>query len=152
MLDNRVVCLNVLPLTNIKQSLLANLTEEYSRVANTILGVFNSKKSSSCTKLHHLVYSRMREDSWLSSQHIIYAIRQVWSQRKQRPKEFKRLPVRFDKTRLFTTDKTVHGTLVFNVTVKPKQRIALPIAKDGAFQRFNSFLGEGYVFETIYLK
>ena len=144
----KCIVLNNLGLTSKKFDILGKFTSEYLRVLNLTLDKLPQVKSSN--ELHHLTYSDIRRTSFLPSDIIQEARKDVWANRKRIRNGFKSCPVRLNK-RWFKLVKTQRGNSCFRITYSPQKSFAIPIKKDRQLQRFNSFLNDGWSFENISL-
>jgi len=144
----KTVLINCLPLTSKKQQIRDSFFKEYLRVLNVTLKSLPDAKSSN--DLHHLTYSNIRETSFLPSDIVQEARKDVWAKRKTVKNGFKRCSIRLNKRwfRFFTTDR---ATPCFKVTYAPYKTFTIPIALDGGYDRFNQFLDDGWAIKTISL-
>jgi len=144
----KTVVLNCLPLTNKKQQIRDRFFKEYLRVLNITLNSLHDAKSSN--DLHHLTYFNIRKTSFLPSDIVEEARKDVWAKRKTVKNKFKRCSIRLNKRwfKFFTTDR---ATPCFKITYAPHKTFTIPIAIDGSYDRFNQFLNAGWVIKTISL-
>ena len=141
--------INLQPLTKKKRNILDSVFAEYLRVLNCTLAKLPEAKSS--VELHHLTYSDIKKTSFLLADTIEDARKDVWAKRKTIKGKFKRSGgIRFNK-RHFKYASTLRKTPIFRITYAPHKRIALPIRKDGAYRRFESFLSKGWEINSIML-
>jgi len=144
----KVLVLNPMQLTSKKSSLLDNLFSEYLSISNLILEQLPNAKTS--TELHHLTYQKIRKSSFLPSDIIQEARKDVWARRKKIKGLFRNCSIRLNK-RWFKFRKTKRGSPVFRITYSPRQSFAIPISKDRQWQRFQSFTDNGWSFGNISL-
>jgi IS605 OrfB family transposase len=146
----KAVELNLLPLTGGKRSELSALFSEYLSVANEALSALKSERPPSNTELHHLTYARIRKKSKLPAQLVCAAQQEVWAKRRHKISKFKRLPVSYNVPRSGSLKQTKRGNPILSI-VTLNGRLGLPIAQDGAWQRFNRLLGDGWTFTEFKL-
>ncbi|GBE55376.1 putative transposase DNA-binding domain protein [archaeon BMS3Bbin15] len=144
----KAILLNFLPLTSKKQNILDTLLAEYLRVLNLTLKQLPNAKSS--TELHHLTYSDIRKTSFLPSDIVEEARKDVWAKRKTIKERFTRCSVRLNK-RWFKFFKTDRGTPSFKLTYSPRKHFVIPVRIDGSYKRFEEFLKAGWNIKTISL-
>lgn len=144
----KTVLLNCLPLTAKKKTILDSFFSEYLRVLNLTLEQLPNTKSSN--KLHHLTYSNIRSTSFLPSDVVQEARKDVWAKRKTIKNGFKRCAIRLN-TRWFKFFKTERGTPCFRVTYSPRKTFVIPVKMDNGYDRFNSFLKDGWAIKSISL-
>ncbi|NMG83541.1 MAG: IS200/IS605 family element transposase accessory protein TnpB [Methanosarcinales archaeon] len=144
----KTILINCLPLTSKKQQIRNSFFKEYLRVLNATLKSLPDAKSSN--DLHHLTYFNIRETSFLPSDIVQEARKDVWAKRKTVNNRFKRCSIRLNKRwfRFFTTDR---ATPSFKITYAPHKTFTIPIAIDGGYDRFTCFLDDGWVIKTISL-
>ena len=144
----KTALLNCVPLTNKKREIRNSFFKEYLRVLNVTLKSLPDAKSSN--DLHHLTYFNIRKTSFLPSDIVQEARKEVWAKRKTVKNGFKRCSIRLNKRwfRFFTTER---ATPCFKVTYAPYKTLTIPIALDGGYDRFNQFLDDGWVIKTISL-
>lgn len=138
--------LNVLPLTNIKQKALSQTYNSYFELVNKTLEVKRKNPKLTQVQLHHQTYDLFREQYKLPAQLVISARVNAWNIRKQNGRR-KRISVRFDK-RLFSFKETKRGNPILSIRCNDS-RIGLPIAKDGAYDRFNQHLNDAWSVSSI---
>jgi len=147
----RVTRLNLLPLTLNKENILDDFRHRYLKALNLTLNFLTFCQPLTDKELHCISYTSVRKETGLPAQIIQTARREVWSKEKRMfDVEFKRVSVRLTE-RDYRFGETGRENPVFVVTPLKGKRFALPITKDGAWQRFNSFLKEGYTFKSIIL-
>jgi len=144
----KCILLNSVKLTPRKQEVFDGFLAEYLRVLNETLKHLSSAKSS--TQLHHLTYSNIRKSSFLSSDIVQEARKDVWAKRKTVNSEFKRCSIRLNK-RWFKLVKSERGNPCFKITYSPRKTFTIPVKLDKQLKRFNSFLDDGWCFSNISL-
>ncbi|GCC10942.1 hypothetical protein IPdc08_00983 [archaeon] len=129
----KTILLNFLPLTSKKQNILDTFLAEYLRVLNLTLKQLPNAKSS--TELHHLTYSDIRKTSFLPSDIVEEARKDVWAKRKTIKERFTRCSVRLNKRwfKFFT----------------PRKQFVSPIHMDGGYERFKDFLEDGWEIKSL---
>ncbi|GCC11640.1 hypothetical protein IPdc08_01696 [archaeon] len=144
----KTVLLNCLSLTSKKQRILDNFFAEYLRVLNLTLEQLPNANSS--TELHHLTYSDIRKTSFLPSDIVEEARKDVWAKRKTIKERFTRCSVRLNRRwfKFFMTDR---GTPSFKITYSPRKHFVIPIRIDGSYNRFKQELKSGWNIKTISL-
>jgi len=141
----RAVELNLLPLTGAKQDELSSLFSEYLAAANEILSTLKFERPRSSTKLHHLTYAYIRKKFKLPAQLVCAARQDVWAKRKHKISKFKRLPISYNVPRSGSLKQTKRGNPILSIATLDG-RLGLPIAQDGAWQRFNQLVEDGWTF------
>ncbi|MCS4541288.1 MAG: hypothetical protein HY929_03040, partial [Euryarchaeota archaeon] len=143
----RAIELDTLPLTNIKETALANLSFEYSEAFRICFDAINNLHPKTSTELHYLTYKIVREKTNLPSQLVEQARRFAWNSRMNgMPKN---IPVTFD-TRLFKLAKTERGNPVILLRTIGK-RIAIPIKQNRNYHRFQDLLRDNWNFKSFLL-
>lgn len=107
----------------------------------------------SSTDLHNLTYSNIRKTSFLPSDIIQEARKDVWKSRKNilnNGHKFTKCSICLNK-RWFRYIKTKRGNPCFKITYSPRNSFTIPIRTDKQFQRFNSFIENGWNFDNISL-
>jgi len=145
----KCVVLNTVDLTPRKQAIFDRFLNEYLRILNETLKQLPNAKSS--TQLHHLTYSNIREISFLHSDIVQEARKDVWAKRKTIKNGFKWCSIRLNE-RLFKPVKSKRGNPCFKITYSPRKSFAIPVKLDNQHQRFNSFLSDGWNFSNISLQ
>jgi len=140
--------LNCLPLTARKKGILDNLFSKFLRVLNLTFEQLPDAKSSN--ELHHLTYSSIRSTSFLPSDVVQEARKDVWAKRKTVKTGFQKCSIRLNK-RWFKFFKTERGTACFRVTYSPRKTFVIPIKVDNGFRRFNTFIEDGWMIKAISL-
>jgi putative transposase len=147
----RVTELNILPLTRNKESIIDDFRDRYLDALNLTLNFLTFCQPMNDMELHGISYTSVRKETGLPAQIVQTARREVWSKEKVMfDVVFKRVSVRLTE-RDYRFRKTKRNNPVFAVTLFKGKRFALPIKKDGAWQRFNSFLDDGWNFKSIML-
>lgn len=144
----KTILINCLPLTAKKKDILDSFFSEFLCVLNLTFEQLPNAKSS--TELHHLTYSNIRNTSFLPSDVVQEARKDVWAKRKTVKNGFKRCSIRLNTRwfKFFTTDR---GTPCFRVTYAPRKTFVIPIKTDSGFVRFNEFSSDGWVIKGISL-
>ena len=140
--------LNILKLTANKQRILNNIFSEYLRVLNETLRSLPNAKSS--TELHHLTYHDIRKTSFLPSDVVQEARKDVWAKRETVKDGFKRCSIRLNQ-RWFRYVKSERGNPLFKITYVPAKSFVVPVRIDEQLERFNRFLDDGWAFRNISL-
>ena len=140
--------LNALKLTANKQKIFNGIFSEYLRILNETLKSLPNAGSS--TQLHHLTYNRIRETSFLPSDVVQEARKDVWAKRKTVKEGFRRCSIRFNQ-RWFRYVKSERGNPLFRITYAPSKSFMVPVRVDGQLERFNRFAGEWWSFRNISL-
>jgi len=144
----KCIVLNTVDLTPKKQEVLDSFFSEYLRVLNETLKRLPGAKSAN--QLHHLTYSDMRKTSFLPSDIIEEARKDVWAERKTVKNGFKRCSIRLNR-RWFKFVRSKRGNPCFRITYSPQKSLVVPIRLDRQTQRFGSFLNDGWDFKNISL-
>jgi IS605 OrfB family transposase len=140
--------LNLLEPTKTKRKLLRETYETYLAIANEVLSSLDGVKSRG--KLHTKTYGAFRVKHAIASQLVIEATSYAWSARKTVDHDVRRCVVRFDR-RLFTFSETRRGNPVLTVRTNTR-RIALPVSRDGAYQRLQLHAAQGWELISIIMK
>lgn len=144
----KTLLLNCLPLTAKKKSILDSFFHEFLRVLNLTFEQLSDAKSSN--ELHHLTYSNIRSTSFLPSDVVQEARKDVWAKRKTVKNGFTRCAIRLNK-RWFKFFVTKRGTPCFKVTFTPRKTFVIPVKTDKGFSRFNTFIEDGWDTKAISL-
>lgn len=142
----KCIVLNIVDLTPKKSKLLSRLFLEYIKVSNRTLKQLPDASSSN--ELHHLTYSTMRKTSFLPSDLVQEARKDIWAKRKKIKGKITDASIRFNKD-LFKFIKTERNNPCFKITYTPRKSFAIPIKLDRQLQRFNSFISDGWTFDNI---
>ncbi len=142
------ILLNCLPLTAKKEQILDSFFIEYLEVLNKTLKHLPEAKSS--TELHHLTYSNIRKTSFLPSDIIQEARKDVWAKRKTVKSGFKGCSIRLNK-RWFRLFETFRGTPCFKITYSPRKSFVIPVKLDKGYERFKEFLEDSWKIKCISL-
>jgi IS605 OrfB family transposase len=134
-------------LTRKKSKTLDGVISEYLRVLNATAKHLPAKSS---TELHHKTYSGIRKTSFLPSDIVQEARKDVWKSRKKLRNGFRNCSIRLNK-RWFKFTASKRNNPVFSITYSPKKKLLIPVAMDRQFQRFKSFLNDGWLFDTVSL-
>ena len=147
----RVTELNLLPLTRNKENILNIFKYKYLKALNLTLKFLTFCQPLTDNVLHSISYTSVRKETGLPAQIVQTARREVWNKEKRMfDVEFKKVAVRLTE-RDYKFCKTKRNNPMFAVTLIKGSRFALPIKKDGGWQRFNSFLKDGWNFKSIML-
>ncbi len=144
----KCIVLNIVDLTPKKSKRLLKVFIEYLKVSNKILKQLS--KASSSNELHHLTYSNIRKTSFLPSDFIQEARKDIWAKRKKIKGKIINASIRLNK-KWFRFVKTERNNPCFKITYSPYKSFIIPIKKDKQLQRFNSFLFDGWSFDNISL-
>ncbi|MBI2579539.1 MAG: IS200/IS605 family element transposase accessory protein TnpB [Candidatus Aenigmarchaeota archaeon] len=149
----KCIVLNNRDLTSSKKSVLDRFVFEYLRTLDA--HCLQLPMALSSTYLHHLTYSGIRKTSFLPSDIVQEARKDIWKQGKYfegngftEGTDFKQCSIRLNK-RWFRFIKTERGNPCFKVTYSPKKTLVIPVQTDRQYERFNSFLNEGWVFDNV---
>lgn len=147
----KCIVLNSLDLTIKKSDLLNSFVNEYLRVSD--MTCLQLLLSDTPNELHQLTYSNIRKTSFLPSDIIQEARKDVWKSRKDilnNGHKFTKYSIRLNK-RWFRYIKTKRGNPCFKITYSPRKTFTIPIRTDRQFQRFNDFLRNDWTFDNISL-
>ena len=151
----KCIVLNNLELTEKKSDILNNFFFEYFSVLEKHL--LEIPFAISKNHLHQLTYFDIRKTSFLGSDIIQEARKDVWKMKKPIEKSgyngifgFKSSSIRLNQ-RWFNFFETKRGTPCFSITYSPRKKVVIPISKDRQFQRFQSYLKEDWSFNNISL-
>ncbi len=144
----KCIVLNTLRPTSTKQDTLDDLFREYLRVLNATLERLPSAHSS--LELHHLTYSTIRETSFLPSDIVEEARKDVWAKRKTVKTGFKKCSIRLNK-RWFELVRTARDNPSFKITYSPYRTITVPVRLDAHWNRLSLFLSSGWDFDNLSL-
>jgi len=144
----KCILFNTVDLTRKKKQIFNSFFAEYLRALNET--VKHLPKAKSSTQLHHLTYSSIRKTSFLPSDIVQEARKDVWAERKTIKGGFNRCSIRLNK-RWFKLISSERGNPCFKVTYSPRKSFAIPLRLDGQLKRFSSFLEDGWSFKNISL-
>ena len=146
----KIINLNIREPTNKKRVELSKLYDEYLICSKELFNVWKNNKGITQTAFHHLTYKNVRKKYALSSDLLISARTSIWNRRKI-CQEIKSIPIRFN-SKLFsiTTSKNNNFIIKFAGYTKNK-RIALPVLKDGSYNRLAQHLVKGWVISSVLL-
>ncbi len=142
----KCIVLNICELTKKKSKLLNNVISEYLRILKATAKQLPAKSSF---ELHHKTYLNIHKTSFLPSDIVQEARKDVWKSRKKL-KQFKSCSIRLNK-RWFRFVKTERNNPCFKITYSPRKTFTIPIKLDKQFQRFNSFIADNWSFDNISL-
>ncbi|WXG46445.1 MAG: transposase [Candidatus Atabeyarchaeum deiterrae] len=140
--------LNLLEPTRKKGRMLRKTYTTYLGIIREALCSLDGVKSRA--QLHNKTYARLRAENHIASQLIVEATSHAWSIRKTAGKGVERCVVRFD-ARLFSFKTTRRGNPVLTLRAIT-QRIGLPLSIDGAYQRLQAHLSQGWKLTSIIMK
>ncbi len=144
----KCIVLNIVDLTPKKSKRLSELFAEYLKVSNRTLKQLPNASSSN--ELHRLTYSAIKKTSFLPSDIVQEARKDIWAKRKKLKGKITNASIRFNKD-LFKFIKTERDNPCFKITYAPKKTFAMPAKLDRQLQRFNSFISNGWTFDNISL-
>ena len=151
----KCIVLNNLELTENKSNILNNFCSEYFNVLEKHL--LSIPFAVSQNHLHQLAYLNIKQTSFLSSDIIQEARKDVWKMKKCIEKSgyngsfgFKSFSIRLND-RWFKYFETERKTPCFSITYSPRKKFVIPISKDRQFQRFQSYLKEDWSFSNVSL-
>jgi len=144
----KCIVLNTMNLTPRKQEIFDSFFAEYLRVLDETLRHLPDVKSS--TQLHHLTYPNIRKTSFLPSDIVQEARKDVWAKRRTVKDGFKRCSLRLNK-RWFKLVSSERGNPCFKITYTPRKTFTVPVKLDNQLKRFDSFLDGGWSFSNISL-
>ncbi|MCK4327680.1 MAG: transposase [Candidatus Diapherotrites archaeon] len=137
--------LNLLKPSREKQRMLNGLGSEYARVFTELRAIYSFAHFTSAIELHEWTYRAVRRDSFLPCQLVQEATRLVKATIKQNnPTPHPRF-----NTRVMSFKTTKRGNPVLSLSFKPRKRVLIPIAQDGAWKRFNSFVANGWACSSV---
>lgn len=140
----KAVELNILPLSKSKESLLDNLFFDVSKASNDVLSIINSKFRTFAI-LHYASYPIVKRK--FHSQIAVDVIHQVWESLDTVNGGFKNVPIRYNVPRSGALVKTKRGNPIVVVShYRGEKRFGMPIKQDGAWNRFQDFVRQGYTF------
>jgi hypothetical protein len=140
--------LNLLEPTKAKRRMLKQTYESFFNIVQEALGFVGDVKSRA--ELHNETYEKFRGKYSVASQLIIEAASYAWSIRKTVEEDISKCAVRFDK-RLFSFRQAERGNPVLSLRLN-HERIGLPISQDGAYQRLQNHLEDGWKITSIIMK
>jgi len=145
----KCIVLNNRDLTSSKKTILNNFVSEYLHILDA--HCLQLPLAVSSTDLHHLTYSDIRKTSFLPSDIIQEARKDIWKDRKNilnNGQHFTRCSIRLNK-RWFKYIKSKRGNPCFKITYSPRKNIVIPIEPDKQFRRFNTFIQDGWFFDNV---
>jgi hypothetical protein len=148
--------LNICSLTKTKTRKLIDLEDRYRTVLNVIkTGVefWDAIPGSDDLpfkkfNLQKLLYKGVATDSNLQSQQIIDAMSDAWANRKDPCGRFKHPTIPYNCPRSGKLSQTAKGNPVMAIAIDDSgsKRMAIPIAMDGAWDRFRKEIENGWAF------
>jgi len=156
-LVRKTIILNRKELTCRKKDLLNTIIKEYLRVLD--FACLYLPISDSSNQLHHETYNKIKKTSFLPSDIIQEARKDVWRLKKVVDKKLlkdkskinlKNCSIRFNK-RLFKFLLTKKGYPCFKLTYRPRKSFIIPIEIDNQFKRFTDYTKNGWKFDSISL-
>lgn len=145
----KCLVLNTLPLTEVKRAKLRETYSSLLQMAQECFGLVRAGKVKSSAELHRLIYRGHRKRFGVAAQLVCEAQRYAWGIHKI-ANQVNSVVVRFDR-RLFSIKVTGRGNPVLSVRTN-SERIGLPIAQDGAWQRLQAHLGAGWKVSSVIMK
>ena len=140
--------LNLLKPTKRKERLLRETYRTFFSMVREALGHVGDVRSRA--ELHSETYGKFRGKYDVASQLIIEATSYAWSVRKTAKGRIGKCVVRFDR-RLFSFKETGRGNPVLSLRLN-KARIGLPINQDGAYQRLQEHLKDGWRLTSVIMR
>jgi len=145
----KCLVLNVLPLTGVKRGKLLETYGSFLRMVRECFALVKSGRAKSGAELHRLTYYGHRQRFGVAAQLVCEACQCAWSARKTADR-INRVSVRFDR-RLFGLKTTRRGNPTLSVRVN-SERIGLPVAQDGAWQRLQAHLEAGWEISSVIMR
>jgi IS605 OrfB family transposase len=140
--------LNLLEPTKAKRRVLKQTYESLFNIVREALGYVGDVRSRA--ELHNRTYEKFRGKYNVASQLVIEATSYAWSIRKTVEEDVGKCVVRFD-SRLFSFKQTKRGNPVLSLRLS-YERIGVPISQDGAYQRLQNHLEDGWKVTSIIMK
>ncbi len=145
--------LNILEPTRTKRRMLRETYSSFLSMVREALSFVDGVNSRG--QLHNKTYEVFRSKHSVASQLVVEATSYAWSIRKRRrkttgSKDVGRCVVRFDR-RLLSFSETKRSNPVLTLRTNSK-RIALPVSRDGAYQRLQAHLSQGWKLTSIIMK
>jgi len=144
----KTVQLNILPLTSKKEQMLSRLEEQYLNASDHLfetLGyweVFDLPLTR--FNLQKMEYKHIKNEFGLNSQLIVDVIKDAFTSWKSGGRDgIDRASIPFNIPRSGSFRETKRSNPVISIATLDG-RIGLPISQDGAFDRFNQFLKDGW--------
>ncbi len=144
----KCLVLNILEPTKTKKRLLRETYQTFFSIVEEALKASNGVRSRG--QLHEATYRLFMDEHHVASQLVIEATSYAWGIRKTANGNLHKCVVRFD-CRLFSFKKTKRGNPVLSLRVN-HQRIGLPISQDGAYQRLQEHLRDGWKVMSIIMR
>jgi len=140
--------LNLLKPTKAKERLLRETYREFFCVVNDALGFVGD--AASRAELHAKTYEKFTGRGNVASQLIIEATSTAWNIRRTVNADISKCIVRFDR-RLFSFKQTKRGNPALSLRLN-RERIGVPLRQDGAYQRLQQHLKEGWRLTSLIMK
>lgn len=156
-LVRKTLVLNRKELTFRKKDLLNTIIKEYLRVLD--FTCLQLPLSDSSNHLHHKTYNKIRKTSFLPSDIIQEARKDIWKLKKvvdKKTLEYKsklnlnNCSIRLNQ-RWFKFMLTNKGYPCFKLTYRPRKTFAIPVEIDNQFKRFTNYTKDGWSFDNISL-
>ncbi|MGQ9469818.1 MAG: RNA-guided endonuclease TnpB family protein, partial [Nitrososphaerales archaeon] len=144
----KCLVLNVLEPTKAKKRLLRESYQTFFCIVREALRASNGVRSR--TELHESTYRAFMNGQCVASQLVIEATSYAWSNRRIIKGKPNKCVVRFDK-RLFSFKRTKRGNPVLSLRLS-HIRTGLPISQDGAYQKVQEHLKQGWKLTSILMK
>lgn len=145
----RTIKLNILELTDAKETTLQNLLDACIDAGNTLLEV--SDEYETRYSLQEGEYESIKEEFGLHSQIIVDLCKDAFVASQNDGGSFSKYAIPYNVPRSGGFAETNNGNPVISVATL-KDRLGLPIVQDGAWHRFNELLENGYEFTSFRLK
>jgi len=145
----KCLVLNTLPLTEVKRAKLRETYCSFIQMARECFELVKARKVWSGVELHRLIYKEHRQRFGAAAQLVCEAQRYAWGVRKT-ANQINRVVVRFDR-RLFGLKTTRRGNPALSIRTN-SERVGLPIAQDGAWQRLKAHLDAGWEISSVIMK
>jgi IS605 OrfB family transposase len=140
--------LNLLEPTRKKRRMLSKTYSTYLAIVKEALCSLDGVKSRAA--LHSKTYARLRAEHQVASQLVIEATSHAWRIGRTAGSDVMRCVVRYD-TRLFSFKETKRKNPVLSLRAN-NRRIGLPLSRDGAYQRLQAHLAQGWKLMSIIMK
>jgi IS605 OrfB family transposase len=144
----KCLVLNVLEPTKAKKRLLRETYRTFFSIVDDALVLLDGVKSRG--QLHEATYRTFMDKYHVASQLVIEATSYAWNVRKTVKGDVHKCVVRFDQ-RLFSFKETKRGNPILSLRLN-HARTGLPISQDGAYQRLQEHLEDGWKVTSILMK